>query len=1334
MKNLFAGGLRPALVSLVALLSVLSSARAQTNPAAQALPFALSTQAGSVLPAGVAVHRFGTTAAAIPTTRTLAPATGDLPYSSTSNAGGWRDEAGGAGIGILASGAQAAGALVVAIDTTGQTGIQVSWLCRTILQQASRDNSVALQYRVGTAGNFIDVGTASTYTSQGKTAPDVSPVFTETLPPAAENQPVVQVRWIYWESNVTSGSRDRIAIDDIAITSGGVVGPTAPEVASTVPAAAATNVGVAEPLSVTFNQAVSVTGNWFTLTGSTSGSHTATVSGGPTSFTLTPTVPFAGGETVTLTLLAAQIVEQASGTLHLAADYVTSYTTLSSVPLAIHTVQGSTGTSPYATQVVTVRGVVTASFQGAGKIGGYYLQAPDAEYDTDTATSEGIYVFDNANSVTVGDFVSVTGTVTEFGAAPNSETEISPVTSFTKVSTGNPLPASVTVTLPFPAAGFAERYEGMRVTLPQTLTVTENFDYGRFGELLLSNGRLSTPTNVVAPGAPAQALAAANALNQLLLDDGSSTTYPDPTPFLPSADPATTTRRSGSTTAGVTGILDNKFGAYVIEPTETPVFFDANPRVAPPNPGGTLHVAIGNVLNFFNGNGAGGGFPTARGATTFAEYQRQRAKIVAGILALSPDIMGLTEVENDGFGAASAIQDIVNGLNASAPAGTTYAFVNPGLPAIGTDLITCGFIYKTNTVALVGAAAVNLDSVFNRPPIAQTFRQISTGEKLTVTINHFKSKGSAPASGPDADQGDGQSAWNVLRTSQANALTAWLATHPTGDADPDVLIIGDLNAYAKEDPITAIKNAGYTNLTEATEGAGGYSYAFNGEFGHLDHALGSASLAAQVTAAESWHVNADEPVYYDYNLENKSAGQQAINAGTPFRYSDHDPVTIGLNLASGPPTQTYAAWAAANGLVAGQDAPTQDPEADAIVNLLEYFLGLRPTVSDPAGLPAGSVESGDFVFRFNRNKLVTGVSYEVFTSTDLVTWTSAPAAVKESETTDLETFVVELPLTSPRLFAKLEVTLGATTLATVPVGYMNVAIAGGTPGAPRITPLGIPLDRTSVPPAGIRAGRIESFTANTVTQSGGGWTANLAGPVSPWMLKITSGPAAGRTLDIVSNTATTLTLSGADLTMLGLVAGTDTFELVRMETLSSLFGSAALLGGTSASVADNVQVRSGATWLAYYFDTNLGYWRRTIGPATNSNNVLIRPQGGVQIVRRAAALTLTFTGRIPATPFHAPVNSASSTVIHSGFPTDTTLGALAVQTRLPGWTGGDLVGLYNGTTWITYSFNGSFWQPAAGPVTNTDATAIPAGALITIQRAGAASGTTDLALGLPYSL
>ncbi|HEX2852895.1 MAG TPA: ExeM/NucH family extracellular endonuclease [Opitutaceae bacterium] len=837
------------------------------------------------------------------------------------------------------------------------------------------------------------------------------------------------IRWT--DFNVTS-SDDGLAVDDVTFTTPVGTGPTPPAVNTVAPVSGAVNVSVSEPVTVTFNQPVVVSGAWFTLTGATSGAHTATVSGGPSAFTLTPDVPFVGGELVTLTIFSAQVTDQATGALHPAADFTTSYTTVSSLPLSISQVQGSGTASPYVTQIVTIEGIVTASFQGAGKIGGYYIQTPVAQQDADAATSEGIYIFDNANSVTLGDHVTITGTVTEFGAAPNSETEITPVNSFTKNSTGNPLPSVTTVNLPFPSTGFAERYEGMRVTLPQTLTVTDNFDYGHFGELVLSNGRLASPTNIVAPGAPAVAQSAANRLNQILLDDGVSTAYPDPTPFLSSADPATATRRAGSTATGVTGILGNKFGSYVIEPTAAPAFAEANPRVLPSNPGGTLHVAIGNVLNFFNGNGSGGGFPTSRGADTFVEYQRQRAKIVAGISAIAPDIMGLTEIENDGFGPLSAIQDLVNGLNATAPAGTTYAFVNLGLPTVGTDLITCGFIYKTNTVALVGAPAVNMNSVFNRPPIAQTFRQISNGEKLTVTINHFKSKSGPPSSGPDVDTGDGQSAWNPTRTAQANALTLWLATNPTGDADPDVLIVGDLNAYAKEDPITAIKSAGFTNLTEAFEGVGGYSYAFGGEFGHLDHALGTASLTAQVTGAESWHANADEPVYYDYNTENKNAAQQAVNAGTGYRYSDHDPVVIGLNLASGPPAQPYAAWASAKGLTPANDSPTADPDIDAIVNLMEYFLGLDPTVSNPQGLPVGQLDGGDFVFRFNRAKSITGVTYRVLVSSDLVNWTPTPVApLLESETATLETFVVRLPASSPKLFARLEVTLADTVVALV---------------------------------------------------------------------------------------------------------------------------------------------------------------------------------------------------------------------------------------------------------------------------------------------------------------
>ena len=193
----------------------------QTNPVAQNLPFNLSSQSASILPAGVAIHRFGTSAGAVPTVRILTPGNGDLPYNAAPNSGGWKEENTN-GLSILASNSQSAGALIIAINTTGSTNIDIQWTCRLILQQNSWDNNIALQYRIGTSGNFIDIGTTSTYNSAGQTVGH-NLAFNEILPAAAENQPVIQIRWLYWATAGGSNSRDRIAIDDINI--GGAAPP-----------------------------------------------------------------------------------------------------------------------------------------------------------------------------------------------------------------------------------------------------------------------------------------------------------------------------------------------------------------------------------------------------------------------------------------------------------------------------------------------------------------------------------------------------------------------------------------------------------------------------------------------------------------------------------------------------------------------------------------------------------------------------------------------------------------------------------------------------------------------------------------------------------------------------------------------------------------------------------------------------------------------------------------------------------------------------------------------------------------------------------------------------
>jgi len=292
------------------------------------------------------------------------------------------------------------------------------------------------------------------------------------------------------------------------------------------------------------------------------------------------------------------------------------------------------------------------------------------------------------------------------------------------------------------SVGAPEILEGMRVTLPQTLSVTETFELGRFGQLLLANGRLQQPTHIAAPGAPAQAVAAQNALNQILLDDGSNAQNPDPEIFPAPGLSAINTLRSGDTVSGVTGILSYDFGAWRVLPTSAPAFVPSNAR--PPAPilpaTSNLKVAGFNVLNFFNGDGLGGGFPTARGANTALEFGRQKSKIVNALKGLDADVIGLTELENDGYGPYSAIAELTAALNAAS--GTTaWHYINPGLSQIGTDAIAVGFIYRNDRTTPLGTSAI-LDSSVNpqfidtknRPALAQTFRAINGRRVPTASM------------------------------------------------------------------------------------------------------------------------------------------------------------------------------------------------------------------------------------------------------------------------------------------------------------------------------------------------------------------------------------------------------------------------------------------------------------------------------------------------------------------------------------------------------------------------------------------------------------------------
>jgi predicted extracellular nuclease len=903
------------------------------------------------------------------------------------------------------------------ISTTGWQDIQFSF---DIRHSDTAANTVVVQYSTDGGASFTNV---ATYTVSQTSTP---PWYTRTVDlsgyPAVNNISDLRVRVVaafapptntqYVASNPSSNysTNGTLRFDNVTFRGNAISSDVPPTVTAVTPPNSATNVPVNSNVVITFSEPVNVTGDWFSLACGTSGTRTpsannVTVTGGPTVFTLDPDSDFAQGETCTLTVVAAQVTDQDTDDPpdNMAANFTSNFTTQAPLPdictnpnhpalTPINQVQSNTLTSPLSGTVVTVRGIVVGDFETNAQLSGFYIQSEPALDDGDPSTSEGLFVFNaNTNTVSLGDLVVVTDTVRE---------------TFNQTRLGNSptilicgpavLPAPTDVTLPFSDPDAPEAFEGMRVRLPQNLTVTDNYFLGRFGQVTLSaGGRLQQPTQVVSPGVPAQTMQATNNLNRIILDDGTNQQNPDPVIFARNGLTLTAanTLRGGDTVSNVVGVMTYGWGgasaspdAYRVRPTGPVTFTAANPRpAAPPPVGGSLRVASANLLNYFNtfgaGNctlGVGGGATDCRGADNAAEFTRQVSKTIPMLLGLNADVIGLMELENDGYGPTSAIQDLVNRLNAATAPGT-YAFINPDAAlgvtnTLGVDAIKVGFIYRPARVTPVGQTAVLTTGAFglftltdttqiqrNRPALAQSFQENATGARFTAVVNHFKSKGSSCANnqspvGPDPDTGDGQGNCNLTRTAAAQELAAWLATYPTGINDPDILILGDLNSYAKEDPITALKNAGYVNLAEDRLGLTSYSYSFQGQWGTLDYALASPSLNPQVTGIAKWHINADEPSVLDYNTNFKNSAQQSyFYSPDPYRSSDHDALVVGLLLNDAPQLSavaTYDTGLGGNGaeiISVRDDRGALTNAGDSSFDLLDVSDILSPTLIQRVG-------------------------------------------------------------------------------------------------------------------------------------------------------------------------------------------------------------------------------------------------------------------------------------------------------------------------------------------------------------------------------------------------
>ncbi|WP_260258306.1 ExeM/NucH family extracellular endonuclease [Vibrio intestinalis] len=688
----------------------------------------------------------------------------------------------------------------------------------------------------------------------------------------------------------------------------------------------------------------------------------------------------------------------------------------------IYEIQGSGKVSPLYNNGITyeVTGTVSAVSPSFAK--GFYLV--NLTGDNDSMTSDGIFVDASDSNLTVdasliGKEVCVVSKALESEGADGGMTYLKSEDGNWQIMNDTPVTVNpVDLVRLSSDANFEatlERYEGMFVKTVEDMdasvtgkqdmrvsrTISYDYDAGRNNIVMAYERPNPQPNqdNIAGSQASHDQMAENNDRRLYLESDqapanGKINYYPD---F--SYDNYV---RINDSVIGVEGAIhysDGQFRMVVQDGTaytaSDEIFVHNTPRNSGPSlerdydKGFTITVATQNVLNFFNSpyGGSDNQFGDNRGAETELDYERQKTKIVEAIYDLDADIIGLMEIENNGFGDFSAINDLLAAINAKYSndkysekhyknsISNRYIFVgfdsNGDMildenDAVGSDAITTGLIYRPSTVSVKSGKVIAMPMQdaptivypdggaiiddkgevresgqnYQRNSIAATFQVLHTGKKLTVAVNHLKSKGSTcyedwqgwetwegfdPVK-DDVQNLDYQGNCENFRVAAVSELGERLAV-----IGGDQVVLGDFNAYAHEDPMlvmTAIpagkeikaagytyidgkpqygpegsvitKSYGYVNAVDllAEPGETSWSYSYNDEVGSLDHLLITKTLKGRLVDATDWHINAPESPLMDYSSKYKTSyGASEPNPfydESPYRSSDHDSALVSL--------------------------------------------------------------------------------------------------------------------------------------------------------------------------------------------------------------------------------------------------------------------------------------------------------------------------------------------------------------------------------------------------------------------------------------------------------
>jgi len=514
---------------------------------------------------------------------------------------------------------------------------------------------------------------------------------------------------------------------------------------------------------------------------------------------------------------------------------------------------------------VTVQGVVTAAFPGDSGLNGFFIQGEKTAPDD---LPSGLFIYApqlkerEKKGTQENRVLRIQGKTGIYRGRPQLE-------NISSISIrGNRETNSVRVEMPLSRP---ERLEGVKVRFKHGFTVTDNYQLKKYGSLELSaGGRAFQPSNFPSGQGPENPTCKGK---RIILDDGCYSRNPEQTPYLNKKD----TRRVGTRVKkGLTGIMTNAFDSWRVHPTEAPEFENANPRPEelPKPESNRVRLAVLNLHGYFLTLGK-------RGAEDKEELKRQQGKLMAAVENLHPDILVLLEIEN----RDKVPRRFLRLLKRSS--GDPWKLLST--KNAENNVIRTSLAYRADRIKQTSPGKRDFTPVHDRPPLIAGFKPRKGGKAFGVAGAHFKSKSDCPERG---DMDKGQGCWNRKRVKQARALLEFIQSWRERHDSLPVLIAGDLNAYGAEDPVQVLtRHSGMDLLAKQIFWKERYTYIYSGESGYLDHLIATPQLAERTAKVRTYHINADEPRFLEYNQE---VAEDPYPDRSPYRCSDHDPVTVDL--------------------------------------------------------------------------------------------------------------------------------------------------------------------------------------------------------------------------------------------------------------------------------------------------------------------------------------------------------------------------------------------------------------------------------------------------------